>query len=80
VPQHASQEQEPFVIELVVPKNPMAQGSPVEEQQQLEDHDLEDKADKEQPPPSDMEYEKMYPPVGFGLYWNTWASPPPLGT
>jgi hypothetical protein len=29
---HASQE-EPFVIELVVPESPVVQGSPVEEQQ-----------------------------------------------
>jgi hypothetical protein len=31
-PQHASQKQEPFVIELVVPESPMAQDSPAEEQ------------------------------------------------
>jgi hypothetical protein len=30
---HASQEEEPFVIELVVPESPVVQGSPVEEQQ-----------------------------------------------
>jgi hypothetical protein len=61
-PQDASQEEEPFVIELVVPKSPTAQGSPAEEQQQQqpENHDVEDKADEEQPPLSDTEYEKMY--------------------
>jgi hypothetical protein len=48
------------VIELAVPKSPMAQGSPAEEQQQPENHNSEDKADKAQPPPSDTEYEKMY--------------------
>jgi hypothetical protein len=32
-PQEASQEEEPFEIELVVPKSPMAQDSPAEEQQ-----------------------------------------------
>jgi hypothetical protein len=48
------------VIELVVPESPTAQGSPVEEQQQPEDHDVEDKADEEYPPPSDTEDEKMY--------------------
>jgi hypothetical protein len=32
-PQYASQEEEPFEIELVVPENPIAQGSPTEEQQ-----------------------------------------------
>jgi hypothetical protein len=48
------------VIELVVPESPMTQGSPAEEQQQLENHDVEDKANKEQPPPSDIENEKMY--------------------
>jgi hypothetical protein len=31
-PQDASQEEEPFEIELVVPESPTAQGSPVEEQ------------------------------------------------
>jgi hypothetical protein len=62
VPQDASQEEEPFVIELVVPKSPTAQGSPAEEQQQQqpENHDVEDKANEEQPPLSDTEYEKMY--------------------
>jgi hypothetical protein len=59
-PRHTSQEEEPFVIELVVPESPMAQGSPAEEQQQSENHDVEDKVGKEQPPPSDTEYEKMY--------------------
>jgi hypothetical protein len=33
VPQHALDEEEPFVTELVVPEIPMAQGSPAEEQQ-----------------------------------------------
>jgi hypothetical protein len=33
VPQYASQEEEPFEIELVVPESPIAQGSPTEEQQ-----------------------------------------------
>jgi hypothetical protein len=60
VPQHASQEEEPFVIELVVLESPLAQGSPAEEQKQLENHGVEDKADKEQPPLSDTENEKMY--------------------
>jgi hypothetical protein len=31
-PQEASQEDEPFEIELVVPEGPTAQGSPAEEQ------------------------------------------------
>jgi hypothetical protein len=48
------------VVELVVPESPMAQGSPAEEQPQLEDHDVEDKADEEYPPPSVIEDEKMY--------------------
>jgi hypothetical protein len=38
----------------------MAQGLPAEEQQQPKDHDVEDKANKEYPPPSDTEDEKMY--------------------
>jgi hypothetical protein len=59
-PQHASQEEEPFVIELVIPESPMAQGSPAEEQQQPKDHDIEDKANEEYPPPSDTDDEKMY--------------------
>jgi hypothetical protein len=38
----------------------MAQDSPVEEEQQSKDHDIEDKVNKEYPPPSDVEDEKMY--------------------
>jgi hypothetical protein len=38
----------------------MAQDSPAEEQQQLGDHDIEDKNDEEHPSPSDTEAEKMY--------------------
>jgi hypothetical protein len=45
---------------LVIPESPTAQDSPVEGQQQLGDHDIEDKTDKEHPPPSDTEAEKMY--------------------
>jgi hypothetical protein len=60
IPQEASLEEEPFEIELVVPESPMAQDSPAEEQQQLEDQDIEDKTNEEQPPPSDTEAEKMY--------------------
>jgi hypothetical protein len=59
-PQEASQEEEPFEIELVVPKSPTAQDSPIEEQQQPKDQDIEDKANKEYPPPSDAEDKKMY--------------------
>jgi hypothetical protein len=58
--QEAPQEEEPFEIELVVPESPMAQGAPVEEQQQPKDQDIEDKANEEYPPPSDTEDEKMY--------------------
>jgi hypothetical protein len=54
------QEEEPFEIELVVPESPTAQGSPTEEQQQSKDQDVEDKANEEYPPPSDIEDEKMY--------------------
>jgi hypothetical protein len=63
----------------VVPESPTAQGSPVEEQQQLKDHDIEDKANEEYPPPSDTKDEKMYQfsLAGFELCWSTWASPPP---
>jgi hypothetical protein len=43
----------------VVPKSPTAQDSPAEEQQ-LEDHNTEDKTNEEHPPPSDTEDEKMY--------------------
>jgi hypothetical protein len=60
VPQEASPEEEPFEIELVVPESPMAQDLPAEEQQQPGDHDMEDKTDKEHPPPSNTEAEKMY--------------------
>jgi hypothetical protein len=60
VPQEASPEEEPFEIELVDPESPTAQDSPAEEQQQPKDHDIEDKANEEYPPPSDAEDEKMY--------------------
>jgi hypothetical protein len=60
VPQEASPEEESFEIELVIPESPTAQDSPAEEQQQLGDHDTEDKTNKEHPPPSDTESEKMY--------------------
>jgi hypothetical protein len=59
IPQEASPEEEPFEIELVVPKSPTAQDSPAEEQQP-EDHGTEDKTDEEQPPPRDTKPEKMY--------------------
>jgi hypothetical protein len=59
-PQEASLEEEPFEIDLVVPESPTAQGSPTEEQQQLKDQDVEDKANEEYPPSSDIEDEKMY--------------------
>jgi hypothetical protein len=58
-PQEASPEEEPFEIELVVPDSPTAQDSPAEEQQP-EDHGTEGKTNKEHPPPSDTEPEKMY--------------------
>jgi hypothetical protein len=60
VPQEASPKEEPFEIELVVPESPTAQDSSAEEQQQLRDHDAEDKTDEEHPPLSDTEAEKMY--------------------
>jgi hypothetical protein len=43
----------------VVPESPTAHDSPADEQQP-EDHGTEDKTDEEQPPPSDIEPEKMY--------------------
>jgi hypothetical protein len=43
----------------VVPKSPIAQGSPTEEQQP-EDHNTEDKTNEKHSPPSDTEDEKMY--------------------
>jgi hypothetical protein len=51
---------EPFEIELVDHESPMAHDSPADEQQQSGDHDTEDKTNKEHPPPSDTEDEKMY--------------------
>jgi hypothetical protein len=60
VPQEASPEEEPFEIELVVPKSPTAQDTPAEEQQQPGDLDTEDRTKEEHPPPSDTEDEKMY--------------------
>jgi hypothetical protein len=44
----------------VVPESPTAQDTLTEQQQQLEDHNTEDKTNKEHPPPSDTEDEKMY--------------------
>jgi hypothetical protein len=60
VPQEASPEEEPFEIELVIPKSPTAQDSPAKEQQQPGDHEIEDKTNEEHPPPSNTESEKMY--------------------
>jgi hypothetical protein len=59
IPQEASPEEEPLEIEPVVPESPTAQDTPTEEQQ-LEDLDTEDRTNKEHPPPSDTEDEKMY--------------------
>jgi hypothetical protein len=65
-PQHASQEEEPFEIELVLPGSPVAQGAHAEEeeeqQQQEEDHDInnEDEDDEEYSSLSDIEGEKVY--------------------
>jgi hypothetical protein len=83
------------VIELVVPESPMTQGSPAEEQQQPENHDIEDKADEEQLPQATRRMRRCTeirtkwspsglklwsPPAGFGLCWNTWASTLPPST
>jgi hypothetical protein len=57
--QEATPEEKPFEIELVVPESPTAQDSPAEEQQ-LEDLGTEDKTDEGQPPPGNIEPEKMY--------------------
>jgi hypothetical protein len=43
----------------VVPESPTAQDSPAKEQQ-VEDHDTEDRTNEEHPPSSDTEAEKMY--------------------
>jgi hypothetical protein len=59
-PQYASQEEEPFEIELVVPEGPMAQASPAEEEEQPKDLDIKDKSNEEYPPLSDTKGEKMY--------------------
>jgi hypothetical protein len=61
-PPHASQEHEPFEIELVVPDSKAAQGAPAKEQQQEEDHDVdnEDDDDEEYSPLSNNEGEKLY--------------------
>jgi hypothetical protein len=60
VSQEASSKEEPFEIELVVPKSPTAQDSLAEEQQQPMDHHIEDKASEEYPPPSNADDKKMY--------------------
>jgi hypothetical protein len=59
IPQEATSEEEPFEIELVAPESPTAQDSPAEVQQP-KDPGTEDKTDEEQPPPSDIEPEKLY--------------------
>jgi hypothetical protein len=61
-PPRASQEEEPFEIELVVPSNPAPQGAPAEEEEQQQDHDIdnEDEDDEEYSPLSDNEGEKLY--------------------
>jgi hypothetical protein len=61
-PPRASQEEEPFEIELVVPGSEAAQGAPAKEQQKQEDHDVdnEDEDDEEYSPLSDNEGEKLY--------------------
>jgi hypothetical protein len=60
-PQHVSQEEEPFVIELVVPGRIVAQGATAVEEQQ-EDHDVnnEENDDEEYSPLSDTKVKKMY--------------------
>jgi hypothetical protein len=79
-PPCASQEEEPFEIELVVPSSPVAQGAPAEEQQQHEDHnvDNEDEDNEEYSPLSDNEGEKVYRDAGeresFGV-----EAPIPIG-
>jgi hypothetical protein len=58
-PLHVSQEEEPFVIELVVTWSPAAQGAPTEEQPpQQEDHNNTD--NEEYSALSDTEFKKMY--------------------
>jgi hypothetical protein len=53
-PPRASQEEEPFEIELAVPGSPAAQGAPTKEQQQeVHDIDDEDNDDEEYSPLSD---------------------------
>jgi hypothetical protein len=57
-----SQKEESFEIQIVVPKNPEAQGAPTEEpeQQQINDDDNEDDDDEEYSPLSDSKGEKLY--------------------
>jgi hypothetical protein len=59
---HASQEEELFEIELVVPSSPAAQGAPTEEQQPQEDLDVdnEDEDDEGCSPLSDNQGKKLY--------------------
>jgi hypothetical protein len=74
VPQEASPEEEPFEIEVVIPESPTAQDLPAEEQQQLEDHDREDKTNEEHPPPRDTKTEKMYRDADEVESWGAEAS------
>jgi hypothetical protein len=59
-PQHPSQEEEPFEIELVVPGSLATQGAPAEEQQQDHDVNNKDEYDEEYSPLSVSESEKLY--------------------
>jgi hypothetical protein len=61
-PPRASQEEEPFEIELVVLGSQAAQGVPTEEQLLQEDYDVnnEDEDDEEYSPLIDNEGEKLY--------------------
>jgi hypothetical protein len=59
-PPHASQEEEPFEIELVIPRSLAAQGAPAEEQQQDHDADNEDEDDEVYSALSENEGEKLY--------------------
>jgi hypothetical protein len=81
-PLHASQEEVPFEIELVVPSSPTPQGAPTEEQQQQVDHDVDNEDEVTMSVKSCTEMlTKGNPsvlkprslPAGFVPCWDTWA-------
>jgi hypothetical protein len=80
-PPHASLEEEPFEIKLVVPRSSAAQGAPYEEEQLQQDHGVnnEDEDDEEYSPLTDNEGEKLYRDADERESFGVEALVPPAG-